>query len=326
MIVDSNTYELSDLVYASRRGDLEAVKRLSAHVDVNECDEDGYGALYAACLKKQYHVVEYLCSCGADPNARVKDTGLTPLLLAKSMKDFSLIRVLSAASNRMRRHQPTSSMEIGQPPRVCEEEDECSICMSSARLLELSCGHRFCRECLSGWFASQISSQRFLCACPARGCGRLASFHEIAASLTDEAVRARFESLVLQCAVSSEPDFRWCQRCSSGGFLSSSDCSEVECVDCGHRFCAVCLAAGAHPGLTCEQRCEVDEDLADLKNERWKLKNSKPCPKCSCLIQRNGGCSHMTCTRCKYEFCWLCLGPYQPGKYTFGNKCPCVKK
>ena len=36
----------------------------------------------------------------------------------------------------------------------------------------------------------------------------------------------------------------------------------------------------------------------------------EPCPNCGVLIQKNGGCKHMVCGKCKYEFCWLCLGSY----------------
>ena len=35
-----------------------------------------------------------------------------------------------------------------------------------------------------------------------------------------------------------------------------------------------------------------------------------PCPHCSSYIEKAGGCDHMTCTTCKYEFCWKCLQAY----------------
>ncbi|KAM7192229.1 hypothetical protein V8F33_008503 [Rhypophila sp. PSN 637] len=37
---------------------------------------------------------------------------------------------------------------------------------------------------------------------------------------------------------------------------------------------------------------------------------TKQCPGCKCRIERNRGCSHMTCTNCTWEFCWDCLADY----------------
>ena len=43
----------------------------------------------------------------------------------------------------------------------------------------------------------------------------------------------------------------------------------------------------------------------------WIKLNTKPCPKCNSNIEKNQGCMHMTCGKCRYEFCWLCLGDYR---------------
>ncbi|CAN0477976.1 unnamed protein product, partial [Discosporangium mesarthrocarpum] len=37
--------------------------------------------------------------------------------------------------------------------------------------------------------------------------------------------------------------------------------------------------------------------------------SSKPCPSCFAPIMREYGCNSMKCCRCKYSFCWSCLGP-----------------
>lgn len=51
---------------------------------------------------------------------------------------------------------------------------------------------------------------------------------------------------------------------------------------------------------------EVKKD--DVEVKEWILKNTKACPKCQVNIQKNGGCMHMTCGKCRYEFCWICMG------------------
>jgi ariadne-1 len=79
-------------------------------------------------------------------------------------------------------------------------------------------------------------------------------------------------------------------------------CTRQYCIGCGNL---------AHPGNVCPP---------SKKNIVWLEKNSKPCPNCQRPIQKNGGCSHMTCPRscgCGYEFCWICMG-----RYPCSNGCP----
>ena len=47
------------------------------------------------------------------------------------------------------------------------------------------------------------------------------------------------------------------------------------------------------------------QKLAASQSESWVTKNTKACPGCKAPIQKNGGCNHVTCTRCQGHFCWV---------------------
>ena len=55
----------------------------------------------------------------------------------------------------------------------------------------------------------------------------------------------------------------------------------------------------------------------------WKKGRVKNCPKCNTRIEKNEGCNHMHCTRCKFDFCWLCNREYKPGHYEWYNLLGC---
>lgn len=41
------------------------------------------------------------------------------------------------------------------------------------------------------------------------------------------------------------------------------------------------------------------------------------------MIQKNGGCPHMVCFKCKYEFCWTCMGHYRRYRHDEGMEKYC---
>lgn len=67
--------------------------------------------------------------------------------------------------------------------------------------------------------------------------------------------------------------------------------------------------------LTLEDEERIIQDI--LTAERTELLNTQPCPKCHIRIEKNGGCSHMFCSRCNTHFTWKSLPEQKPiaGRY-----------
>lgn len=86
----------------------------------------------------------------------------------------------------------------------------------------------------------------------------------------------------------------------------------IPLVRCGkkHQFCFSCGEI-SHSPCPCKvvfkwkQKCEDDSETL-----HWIQSNTKDCPKCHTIIEKNGGCNHMTCRSCHYQFCWVCLGDW----------------
>ena len=78
------------------------------------------------------------------------------------------------------------------------------------------------------------------------------------------------------------------------GFLSENK----TCNLCGVEVCRECreIKEGHH---------KCNEDI--LKNIKTIEKDSKPCPKCSSLINKIDGCDQMYCVKCKTVFSWSTL-------------------
>lgn len=84
-----------------------------------------------------------------------------------------------------------------------------------------------------------------------------------------------------------------------------------------HQFCFGCNET-AHAPCPCKVvqlwkiKCEDDSETLN-----WIQTNTKDCPRCHSLIEKNGGCNHMTCKSCTYNFCWICLGDWTAHKNNY---------
>jgi len=55
---------------------------------------------------------------------------------------------------------------------------------------------------------------------------------------------------------------------------------------------------------------QIQKDFAAWANQHREV--IKLCPNCYVQVEKNGGCDHMYCTRCKQNFLWSKAVPFKP--------------
>lgn len=195
----------------------------------------------------------------------------------------------------------------------------CDICCDEDDGLQsfaLKCGHRFCVDCYRQYLTQKIreEGEAARIQCPSEGCSRIIDARSLDILVTPD-LAGRYQELLNRTYVEDKDILKWCP---------APDCENaVECAvkkkdldkvvptvacDCGHRFCFGCIL-NDHQPAPCElvkqwlKKCADDSETAN-----WISANTKECPRCNSTIEKNGGCNHMTCRKCKHEFCWMCMG------------------
>mmetsp|Transcript_27920 Transcript_27920/g.88941 ORF Transcript_27920/g.88941 Transcript_27920/m.88941 type:complete len:492 (-) Transcript_27920:158-1633(-) len=101
------------------------------------------------------------------------------------------------------------------------------------------------------------------------------------------------------------PDLHECPQCNEFSPVTGMQ-RRFKCQNCEAQSCTNCSREWGH--VQCAARmCSPEPKEFQL----WRMfKNVRHCPKCRNAIEKDGGCPHMTCTYCSYEFCWNCKQPW----------------
>uniref|UniRef100_A0AAQ5Y744 Ankyrin repeat and IBR domain-containing protein 1 n=1 Tax=Amphiprion ocellaris TaxID=80972 RepID=A0AAQ5Y744_AMPOC len=264
----------------------------------------------------------------------------------------------SPRTPRTTRSSITSPDQISLMP-ADDESSLCGICMSSISVFEepvdMSCGHEFCRACWEGFLNLKIQEgEAHNIFCPAFDCYQLVPV-EVIESVVSREMDRRYLQFDIKAFVENNSAIRWCPEAgceravrlnTQGPGTSTSDplsfpLLRAPAVDCGkgHLFCWSCQGE-AHEPCDCEtwklwlqkvnemkpeELAGVSEAYEDAANCLWMLTNSKPCANCKSPIQKNEGCNHMQCAKCKYDFCWICLEEWKKHSSSTGGYYRCTR-
>lgn len=88
--------------------------------------------------------------------------------------------------------------------------------------------------------------------------------------------------------------------------IHSPTCHKEMCLQCGedsHHHVATCEE---NMSQLIKQNEEIGSNIEYNETLKWKMKNSRKCPSCSIMINRDEGCNKVDCTLCGFSFCWEC--------------------
>ncbi|XP_069107789.1 uncharacterized protein [Argopecten irradians] len=274
----------------------------------------------------------------SDPLACCEKSGVTP--------------PPSLFSDQPQVQESLTSPVSSEPP---SPDTMCDICTQSFLLEEepvhMACKHQFCRCCWKEYLNLKIQEgDAHHITCPGFQCGKLVPV-EIIENIVSREMARRYLQFDIKAFVDSNPSIKWCPfpGCGRAVRLPELDgnnqtprqlpADTSRAVDCGnkHYFCWDC-GGEAHEPCSCENWTKWYKKIAEVKPEQmdgtekdtesaanclWLVTNSKPCPNCKSPIQKNEGCNHMKCSKCKFDFCWVCLDQWKRHNSSTGGYFKC---
>lgn len=207
-----------------------------------------------------------------------------------------------------------------QKAKASSGTEDCEICFlhyPPSLMSGLECGHRFCIHCWREYLHTKIMEEGVgqSIECAAHGCNILVDDVTVMRLIKDSKVKLKYQHLITNSFVECNRLLRWCPSpdCSYAVRVLYVDKRPVTCK-CGHTFCFAC-GENWHEPVKCQllrkwiKKCDDDSETSN-----WIAANTKECPQCNATIEKDGGCNHMVCKNqnCKADFCWVCLGPWEP--------------
>ena len=187
----------------------------------------------------------------------------------------------------------------------------CQICYEDKKNSKThlpSCNCFICSECLTLWAVEKLSDPncKDTIKCPGTKCDKAYSISEYNKMLNSQQI-VQINDVLAKKYCQTTSDIRNCpnQKCKNYGFLNPKGCDElVKCSVCNTEW-------EDFSQYTYWKKTQIYcRDFFSKKNEIsssvFEELFTNLCPKCDVHIQKNGGCMHMTCSKCKYEFCWMC--------------------
>ena len=201
-----------------------------------------------------------------------------------------------------------------------KDGETCPVCHDTIdHPHRLGCGHVYCYGCLRHFLLTASNTKRFPLSCMSGEgkCGLLIPLPVVRRFLPPGQVKHLLEVSFHDHLARHPEKFRYCTTPDCPGVYSLESGSEGGIFQCRSCLVSVCVSCRVdHDGFSCEEwKIHQESDAQERLLESWaeSSEDVKKCPECKILIEKNGGCNHMTCPKCGVDICWMCMGVFTVG-------------
>ncbi|KZP30573.1 hypothetical protein FIBSPDRAFT_814883 [Athelia psychrophila] len=214
------------------------------------------------------------------------------------------------------------SAMLTSPDSRAEAGEECPVCFcETSDPVQLSCSHSYCSQCLRHLLRSaacaDFSPSTLRCVADidtepgkATSCREHIAYSNVRDLLSPTEETKLLEASFLSHIHSHPTEFHYCPTPDCKNIYRQKQSGiTLQCPTCLVRICPSCHIE-FHEGLTC---AEHRDNLGGGNDafRKWKEEhNVKACPNCRADIEKNGGCNHMKCMRCRIHICWVCMATF----------------
>ncbi|CAH0490340.1 unnamed protein product [Peronospora farinosa] len=179
---------------------------------------------------------------------------------------------------------------------------------------KLHCRHRFCAECIRKYIEFKIKTREVdedQLVCPVVNCKQSIKEHDMKCIVGSKEM-VQYRAVLKRKRDEKNPSARWCPRPGCDELIMCESTDNFTCPKCETVGCFRCRGY-VHWFWFC--RGKEDESYLAWEASVGKQKAVRACPHCQMRIWKNEGCNHMTCTRCRFEYCWVCENSWSASHY-----------
>uniref|UniRef100_A0A4W3K2X6 RBR-type E3 ubiquitin transferase n=1 Tax=Callorhinchus milii TaxID=7868 RepID=A0A4W3K2X6_CALMI len=207
-------------------------------------------------------------------------------------------------------------------PLICfqtliHSSHQCGVCLQLVRkenLISLPCHHQFCRSCWEQHSTVLVKDGIGVgISCMAQDCLLRTPEDFAFPLLASEELKEKYRRYLFRDYIESHYQLQLCPGadCPMVIQVQEPKARRVQCSLCNEVFCFKCRQMYHAPTDCTTIKKWLTKCADDSETANYISAHTKDCPKCNICIEKNGGCNHMQCSKCKHDFCWMCLGDWK---------------